>query len=77
MRGLCPALFSFVEVAMWNEGRHIILLTHLLNDQQQAECGCGEFDWVGPERLIRAMITAHRMEEFPMVRKGFEDAYIG
>lgn len=53
---------------MWNEGMHVITLTHLDGEQQQFVCRCGE-SYVGPERIVKTLIMAHRMEEFPRVRQ--------
>ena len=47
---------------------HVITLQHLDNDIQQFECECGE-NAIGPEKLIKALILAHRMENFWRVRK--------
>lgn len=52
---------------MWNEGMHVITLTHLDGEQQQFVCRCGE-SFVGPERIVKTLIMAHRMEKFIGVR---------
>lgn len=49
------------------EHSHVITLTHLKDGFSMFQCACG-YDYVGQDRVIRAQITAHRMEEFPIVR---------
>lgn len=56
---------------MWNEGRHIITLTHIedeLRGVQYFVCSCGE-KALGQGKVVAARIMAHRMENFPKVRE--------
>lgn len=50
------------------EHGHVITLTHFKGDTGMFVCECGE-DYVGPDRVLRARITAHRMEAFTSVRE--------
>ena len=45
----------------------LFTLTHLMNGLQEFKCKCG-YSGIAPERMIKAVITAHRMEVFPLVR---------
>jgi hypothetical protein len=49
------------------EHAHVAQLTHLKADIHMFECECGE-SYVGHENVVGAMMMAHRMEVFPLVR---------
>lgn len=60
---------AYYDSYLTNLGKqHVITLEHLRSDQQQFECRCGE-SFVGPERIVKTLIMAHRMEVFPLVRQ--------
>jgi hypothetical protein len=54
------------------EHGHVIQLRHLKDDVSMFICACGE-NYVGPERILGARIMAHRMENFPKVRRTLND----
>lgn len=47
---------------------HVITLTHLDNGLEQADCECGRWSAIGLSKTVRALIAAHRMESFPILR---------
>lgn len=52
---------------MYREHNHIITQITTGVNVSRFMCECGE-TYLGPDRIVRTLIMAHRMEVFPFVR---------